>query len=248
MFGRDKLAVLMAEFLGTGVLTMLVLSVQRSTIGVPFFIAAAAGLTVMMATMVFGEKSGAHLNPAITIGMWTVRKIGTLSGIVYIAAQMLGAWAAYYMYTYLVGSRFTSIGGHYSTKVLVAESLGAFIFAIGWAAASYTKTITMGARSALIGLSYMLGIIAVSSASLGLLNPALALGVKAWVLGSYVLGPVIGAVVGFNLYSLLFAEGGAMIAGMGVGSPMMATTAKASSKPAAKKATRSTKKTTRRKK
>lgn len=241
MFGRDKLAVLMAEFLGTGILTMLVLSVQRSTIGVPFFIAAAAGLTVMMATFVFGGISGAHLNPAVTLGMWTVRKISTLHGVLYIAMQMLGAWAAYYLYTYYVSSHFTSIGGHYSTKVLVAESVGTFIFTFGWAAGMYQK-FAVGSRAALVGLSYMLAIIASSSASLGLLNPALALGSKAWVLGSYVLGPVIGAVVGFNLYSLLFAEGGAKIAGMAVMSPMTA-----SSRPVAKKATKKTRKTSSRK-
>ena len=240
MFGRDKLAVLMAEFLGTGILTMLVLSVQRSTIGVPFFIAAAAGLTLMMATFVFGGISGAHLNPAVTLGMWTVRKISTLHGVLYIAMQMLGAWAAYYLYTYYVSSQFTSIGGHYSTKVLVAESVGTFIFTFGWAAGMYQK-FAVGSRAALVGLSYMLAIIASSAASLGLLNPALALGSKAWVLGSYVLGPVIGAVVGFNLYSLLFAEGGARIFGMAAMSPMTA------SGPVAKKATKKTRKTSSRK-
>jgi hypothetical protein len=55
------------------------------------------------------------------------------------------------------------------------------------------------------GLSYVVGIIAASSASIGLLNPAVSLGVRAWVWGTYVLGPVVGALIAINLYDRLFA-------------------------------------------
>src|SRR5690242_4008173 len=98
MFGRHKSAVLVAEFLGTGVLTLLVLSVQRSTIGVPFFVAMAAGLTMALMILALGGTSGAHLNPAITLAMWSARKLATLHAVLYLAMQMLGAWAAYYLY------------------------------------------------------------------------------------------------------------------------------------------------------
>jgi hypothetical protein len=48
------------------------------------------------------------------------------------------------------------------------------------------------------------GIIVASVSSAGLLNPALALGLRSW--GTvYVLGPLVGALVGVNLYYLLFA-------------------------------------------
>src|ERR1700679_4391910 len=112
MFGRRKAAILVAEFLGTGVLTLLVLSVQRSTIGVPFFVAIAAGLTVTVMVFALGGVSGAHLNPAITIALWTARKISTLSAVLYVAVQLLGAWVTYYLYTYLVNNKLQPIGGH----------------------------------------------------------------------------------------------------------------------------------------
>src|SRR5438270_11780914 len=99
MFGRSKVAALVAEFLGTGVLTLLILSVQRSTIGVPFFVATAAGLTLALMMFTFGVFRVGHFNPAITIAMWTARRISTITGVLYVIAQMLGGYLAYVLYT-----------------------------------------------------------------------------------------------------------------------------------------------------
>lgn len=249
MFGRRKIATLVAEFLGTGILTTLVLSVQRSTIGVPFFVAMAAGLTVALMVFALGSISGAHLNPAITIGLWTVRKISTLNAVLYVAVQLLGAWAAYYLYTYFVNSSLQPIGGHFTGRVLVAEAVGTAIFSFGWAAAIYQR-FTTAVTASVVGLSYMVGIVAASAAAIGLVNPALALGVRAWVWGTYVLGPVLGAVVGVNLYNLLFSETSSVRAAgasAASSSSSSSTSVKSVRKVAAKKpATR--KKTTTRKK
>jgi aquaporin Z len=205
MFGKNKSAMIVAEFLGTGALTLLILSVQRSTIGVPFFVATAAGLTVTVMMFTLGGISGGYFNPALTIGLWTARKVTTAKAIVYIAAQLLGAWAAYYLYTYFVKTSLQPVGGHYAGRIMVAEAVGTAIFTFGWTSALYQRFSTAVAAS-VSGLSYMLGIIAASSAAIGLLNPAVALGVRSWVWGTYVLGPVLGAVIGVNLYALLFAE------------------------------------------
>lgn len=235
MFGRRKAAVLLAEFMGTGVLTLLYLSVQRSTIGLPFFVALAAGLTMALLMLALGMTSGAHLNPAITLAMWTARKIATLHAVVYIAMQLLGAWGAYYLYTYFVGSKLQPIGGHYVAKTLVAEGVGALVLGFAWAAAVYQK-MNLGTKAAVVGLAYMLAIVAASTASIGMINPALALGVRAWVPGTYVLGPVLGAVVGVNLYGLLFAEpetaAAAAVATSGA-SARTATTSAAATRPVA---------------
>lgn len=205
MFGRRKVATLVAEFLGTGVLTLLILSVQRSTIGVPFFVALAAGLALALMVFAVGGISGSQLNPAITIGMWTARKITTINAIMYVIVQLLGAWAAYYLYIYFVKNALQPVGGHFTGRILVAEAVGTGIFAFGWTAAIYQRFST-AVTASVAGLSYIVGIIAASSAAIGLLNPAVALGVRAWVWGTYVLGPVLGAVIGVNLYSLVFAE------------------------------------------
>ncbi len=205
MFGRRKVAALVAEFIGTGALTLLVLSVQRSTIGVPFFVAAAAGLTIALMIFAVGRTSGGYFNPAITIGFWTARKLSTLTTVLYIVVQMLGAWGAYYLYTYFVKNDLQPIGGHFTARILTAEAVGTGLFAFGVASAVYQR-FSIAVTASFAGLSLMLGAIAASSASLGLLNPAVALGVRAWVWGTYVLGPIIGAVIGINLYALLFAE------------------------------------------
>ena len=207
MFGRQKVATLVAEFLGTGVLTLLILSVQRSTIGVPFFVAMTAGLTLALMVFVLSNKHSANLNPAVTIGLWTARKIPTLTAIAYVAVQLLGAWAAYYLYIYFVRNSLQPIGGHFAARVLVAEATGTAILTFGWAAAIYRKANAVGI-AATAGLAYMIGIIAASPAAIGLLNPAVSLGVRAWVWGTYVLGPVIGGIIGVNLYALLFTESG----------------------------------------
>jgi glycerol uptake facilitator-like aquaporin len=246
MFGKRNIAALVAEFLGTGILTLLVLSVQRSTIGVPFFVAIAAGLTVAMGTFVFAQASGAHFNPAITIAQWTVRKIATLKAVLYVAAQLAGAWAAYWLYTYYVQNTLSPIGGDFTKRILLAEFVGTLIFSFGWAAAQF-QNFSVATTAAVRGISYMLGIIATSAAALALLNPAVALGVRAWVWLTYVLGPILGAVIGMNLYALLFAEPTAVVstsASTAVKVTKVTTVKKvaAKKKPAAKKKTATRKK------
>jgi aquaporin Z len=205
MFGRRDLATLVAEFLGTGALTLLILSVQRSTIGVPFFVAAAAGLLVTLMSFSVGGVSGGYFNPALTLGMWTARKISTIKTVLYVAVQLLGAWGAYYLYIYFVKNALTPVGGHFTGRILVAEAVGTGLFAFGFASAVY-QGFNRAVSASVAGLALMLGIIAASPAAIGLLNPAVALGVRAWVWGTYVLGPVLGAVIGVNLYGLLFAD------------------------------------------
>ena len=227
-FGKKELATLVAEFLGTGVLTLLILSVQRSTIGVPFFVALAAGLAVVVMSFAVAGTSGGYFNPALTIGMWTARKLSTVMAVLYVVVQLLAGFAAYHLYVYFVNNSLQSVGGHFTGRILAAEAIGTGLFAFGWASAVYQR-FSAAVAASVAGLSLTLGIIAASSASLGLLNPAVALGVKAWVLGTYVLGPVIGAVVGVNLYVYLFADSGTSTA------KAAAVAAPAAKKPAAKR-------------
>jgi glycerol uptake facilitator-like aquaporin len=204
MFGRNKIAALVAEFLGTGILTLLVLSVQRSTIGVPFFVALAAGLTITVLYFALGEVSGGHFNPAITIALATARKVAVGKAIVYVAVQLLGAWLAYWLYTYYANNHLMPIGGHFTWRILVAEGVGTAILGFGYAAAVYQGYST-AVRASVAGIAYVVAVVAASAAAIGLVNPAIALGVRAWIWGSYVAGPVIGAIVGVNLYRFLFA-------------------------------------------
>jgi aquaporin Z len=240
MFGKRKSAILVAEFLGTGALTLLILSVQRSTIGVPFFVALAAGLVVALMSFALGGISGGYFNPALTIGMWTARKVATARAVLYIAMQLLGAWAAYYLYTYLVKTTLQPVGGHFTGRILVAEAVGTALFTFGFASAVY-QGFNRAVSSSVAGLSLMLGIVAASPASIGLLNPAVALGVRAWVWGTYVLGPVLGAVIGVNLYGLLFAESEGVVSSVSISAATAAVISKTAKKSPAKKTKRAKK-------
>jgi aquaporin Z len=209
MFARNKVAMVVAEFLGTAVLTLVVLGVQRSTIGIAYFVALAAGLTVAAMSYIFTNVSGAHFNPAITIGAWTARKVRTLPALTYIVAQLLGGWAAYGVYTYFVNSGLQQISGHFTARVMIAEAVGMFIFALVWAAVAAQRL-----TANLVGAGLALGLLVASTASIGFLNPAVALGSRAWEIwgslgwGTYVLGPVLGSIIAFNLYDLIFSEAG----------------------------------------
>ena len=232
MLGKKKVATVVAEFLGTGILTLLVLSVQRSTIGVPFFVALIAGLVFIIMIFTFADLSGAYLNPAIVVGLWTARKVSTLRGILLIAVELLGAWTAYYVYTYFVNTSLTNIGGHFTGRTLAAEAVATGILALVWGAAVFGKW-SNNLKAPAVGVAVMVAMIVASTAGIGLANPALSLGVRAWVWGTYVAGPVIGAVVGVNLYGLLFADGNALKLSLN-SKAISKTTAKAKSKTKAK--------------
>jgi MIP family channel proteins len=60
-------------------------------------IAIANGLTMALMVSAIGHISGGHLNPAITIGLWVTRRLGTMQTLFYWIAQVLGALAAAFL-------------------------------------------------------------------------------------------------------------------------------------------------------
>jgi glycerol uptake facilitator-like aquaporin len=203
MFSRSKIGVIVAEILGTAVLTAVILAVSRSPIGLSYFVAIGAGLTLATLVLTVGPASGAHVNPAVTLSLWAQRQIDTLSGIIYIASQFLGAVLAWRLYMYLMDAPLKSIAGKFDWRVFVAEAVGTFIFTFGIAAA-ISQGYEGGKKAAVIGLSLLLGVMVAGTASNGLLNPAVAVGVQS-VNTAYITGPIVGGLVGMSLYTLLFA-------------------------------------------
>src|SRR5882724_6968918 len=117
---RQKLAMIMAEFLGTALLT-LVIMVVIANLGNPIFIALGAGLAAATIYMLFNRVSGAHCNPAITLGMLTTRRrISLLPAVVYVAAQLLGGMIAYALYAYLTNQHIKP-NTHFNSRILVSE-------------------------------------------------------------------------------------------------------------------------------
>ena len=227
MFGRQKVAALVAEFVGTAVLASAVLAMAGRT-SFPFFAAIIAGLTMGLMVMVIGPISGAHINPVVTIGLWTIRKIQTTQAIVYVAAQMLGGVAAWQLNEFLLDQPLrNTAGGSLDWRVMIAEAVGAFVFTMAVAAA--VSRAYEGAKLAFTaGAGLTLGIVVASIAANATINPAVAVGIQSWS-WTYALGPVAGAIIGMNVYGLVFM-------------PFDGTKSRVASKAVAAKTTKTTKK------
>jgi glycerol uptake facilitator-like aquaporin len=201
---------LVAEFLGTGILATAAINVARSQIGIGYFVAFSVAITLGVLVLMFASTSGAHFNPAVTIGMWTLRKIQTVQALAYLAVQMLGGLAAWRLAEYFTGQSLTNIAGkNFEWKILVAEMIGTFVFTFGIAAAVYQKY-EGGRLAATIGASLFIGTIVASLASNASLNPAIALANQTWG-RAYIFGPIIGSIIGMNLFALLFAPARSLV-------------------------------------
>src|SRR3977135_1292101 len=60
-------------------------------------IALAHGLAMAIMVSALGHISGGHFNPAISIGFWVTKRIGTMEVFLYWAAQILGGIAAAFL-------------------------------------------------------------------------------------------------------------------------------------------------------
>lgn len=202
MLNKKTVAPLVAEFFGTGVLVMVILILSLTT-GVSYFIATSAAVTLVLVSMFFSSVSGGHFNPAVTLGLWTARMVGTVKGLTFIGAQMLGGFAAWQLFQFLVSRQVPAKAVAWDNHILVAEIVGTAVVAMG-----LTSAIIKGYEALQSALTYgaalFVGTMIAATASAAYLNPATALGLRgfSWV---YVLGSLVGALVGVNLYVWFFA-------------------------------------------
>ncbi|HXY18043.1 MAG TPA: aquaporin [Candidatus Nitrosopolaris sp.] len=204
-FNKRMAAKLGAELLGTGILAMMVL-VMANTTAVSYFIATSAAVTVAAIVMMFGAVSGAHINPAVTFGLWTARRIGTVKAVAYIVAQALGGLGAWLLYQYFTNHSLASKTISFDTRLFIAEAVGAAIWVFGFTAVIARKAEALASAVAL-GTVVFASIMIAATASLGYVNPAVAVAARS-ISVVYVVGPLVGGLVGANLYTMLF-EGSA---------------------------------------
>lgn len=228
--GRNN--VLVAALIGEFVGTFLLAGAYLVTKGEPLYL----GFVYIALVLLVGTLSGAHLNPAITVGAWVTRKLGNLRAVAYVVAQLLGAGAAFLVlnaFVHASGSDASSSALQQSSPtvftlaaltdknqwfVFFAELLGASVFAFAWAAAWRTKADRV-ARAFTAGFGYFVAaLVAGVCASYVLanvaLNPALALTAGAVNFGKvdwfavavYVVAPLVGGVVGFALRDVVEVE------------------------------------------
>ncbi len=187
-----------AEVLGTGALTLVVaLSLK---IGFVVATPVLAALVLMLFVYSIGHVSGSHINPAVTMGLWSIGKVKPAEALMYIIAQCIGAFVAMSVVSSTVGIAPLTVVN--SLAVFGAEFLGTFFFTFGIASAVYGKT-PQDASGLVVGGSLLLGItIAALLGSNGVLNPAVAFGIGSLNL-AYVFGPIVGSIIGMRMYKFL---------------------------------------------
>jgi glycerol uptake facilitator-like aquaporin len=191
---------LLAEMFGTFTLAFTVLgsiSIAEPVIATPLIAALVLGLFVYS----IGNVSGSHINPAVTAGLWSIRRINSIDASKYIVAQCIGALAAYFLATVFFGDLAMGIVPE-SMTVFWAELVGMTLFTFGIASVVYGKVVDT-VSGLVIGGSLLLGIIlAAHLGSAGILNPAVGLALGSISL-SYIAGAVVGSMVGMNLYKTI---------------------------------------------
>jgi aquaporin Z len=199
IFNMNHFKKYLTEFIATG---LFALAIGVSAFN-PAFMAAPviAGITLALFVYVFGSISGTHINPAVTLGLLSLRKISVKDAVGYIVAQLLGGLAALYIGKLFVPELGAIPAGtiEITTMVFFAEMIGAIVFGMGIAAAVYDK-VSKSLSGAVIGGSLVIGLgIAASAGSLGILNPAVAITIGAFNF-VYIAGPIAGMLIGMQFY------------------------------------------------
>ena len=144
----------LAEFIGTTILMLLGVGVNantslKNTIGGEnsnwVLVSMGWGLSVFVAVFITGQFSGAHLNPAVTIGLATIGKFSWSLVPTYIFIQLLGAifgsWLAYLVYIdhYRLTDNEDTVRGSFCTGPAIknyknnffSETIATFILVFG---------------------------------------------------------------------------------------------------------------------
>src|SRR5436305_533200 len=175
----------------------------------------AFGLVIMVMIYATGHLSGAHINPAVTVAFTLTRHFPLRDAIAYVAAQLAGASAG----ALLLLAAWTSKPAHLGATVPSVASGTALVYEIVLSAllmfviiAVATDTRAVGAAAAIaiggtVGLDALFGgpITGASMNPARSFGPALASGTWTdfWI---YVIGPVVGAVLGAFAYQFIRAR------------------------------------------
>jgi aquaporin Z len=125
-----------AEFIGTfwlvfGGCGSAVLAAAFPQLGIGFTgVSLAFGLTVLTMAYAVGHISGGHFNPAVTIGLFTAKRIPANDIFAYLIAQVLGATvAAAVLYVIASGKAGFSLSGGFASNGYGAHSPGGYSLA-----------------------------------------------------------------------------------------------------------------------
>jgi MIP family channel proteins len=221
---------LAAEFIGTFVVVFIAAgaictdqylrAAMQPGVG-PLGCALAYGLAVGAMVSALAHISGAHLNPAVTIGYWVTRRMGALEGIGYGVAQLLGAAAGAYVLSLVLpesiwrpvslgtpdlASDFTRLHG------MALETLLTFVVVlVQFATMVDARGAILQVAGLAVGLAVTIGYLVGGPFTGAAMNPARAFGPDLALLphhwqnhGVYWVGPLFGGALAAIIYDRVF--------------------------------------------
>ncbi len=223
---------LVAEFIGTLWLVLggcgsAVLAAAYPELGIGFVgVAIAFGLTVLTMAYAIGHISGAHLNPAVSFGLWSGGRFEIKDLLPYIVAQILGAIAGAAI-LYVIASGKTgfeiggfaangygehSPGGYSMLAAFVTEVVMTFMFLIIILGATHSK-----AAKGFAGIAIGLGLTLIHLISIPVTNTSVnparsisqAIFAGGWAIEQlwlFIIAPIIGAVLAGLVYKMISPE------------------------------------------
>ncbi len=222
---------LIAEFLGTGWLVLggcgsAMLAAGFPDVGIGLVgVSLAFGLTVLTIAYSLGPISGAHLNPAVSIGLWIGGRFESKELLPYIVAQVLGGiFGATILYGIVTGNGSEigtfaangygehSPGGYDITAALITEIVMTFFFLMIILGATHKK-----ASPGFAGMAIGLGLTLIHLISIPVTNTSVnparsisqALFVGDWAMSQlwlFIVAPIIGAAIAGLVSNYLFSE------------------------------------------
>lgn len=210
---------LVAELLGTYALLLFggfaILSATYQGGTQVLWIAFGFGLALLVGLYAFGEVSGGHFNPAVSLAALIDKRIDLSTFVAYVIAQVAGAALAGWSLVYAVSQDFAASTATVPNAALGVGDWDAFLLEVVGTAFFVAVILKVTAsdmfgKTAFLGISLALVLVHVALVPLtgSSVNPARTLGsalggnewTSIWV---YLIGPFVGAFIGWAFYKLV---------------------------------------------
>lgn len=179
-------------------------------------------LAIALAVYAFGNTSGAHLNPAVTVALAAVRRFPWSEVPAYVGAQLAGGLLGAALIVAAFGGDAVDLGigqtsiatGTSYAQAIAAEAIGTFLLLTAIMALAVDRRAPGGWAGFMIGLSVAAAILVIGPLTGGSLNPARTFGPLLigtigggptfWGdLPAYVVGPLLGGVLAAVAYDVV---------------------------------------------
>ncbi|MBR2741948.1 aquaporin [Candidatus Saccharibacteria bacterium] len=212
---------LLGEVIGTMLIALLFFSIFlmgiANTVTYSFAI-----IAILIAVYAF---SGACLNPIIAVGMMATRRMSVIRGIMYIIAEVVGAWLGWLIFNafHLAGGEtaydiptMTAVGENQFWLFAMVELIGAIIIAFFYNRAIKYKrsvftfaTIIAGGLAIAVLIGYVVSAAFLSLNNNFIFNPAISFMLQIFPTSGENFGEILGGICqALSIYALLPAIGG----------------------------------------